>query len=83
MGWQSVTDSRLVEAMQDRFDVLITIDRGFEFQQNLRKLVFGLVIVHVARNKVEFYREIAEALREAVTEAGPGRVIHVWHSSWP
>jgi hypothetical protein len=36
----------------------VTIDRGFEHQQNLKALRFGLVIVHFAKNKVEFYRPI-------------------------
>jgi hypothetical protein len=43
-AWRQVRDHRLVDANQGKFDVLVTIDRGFEFQHNLSKLSFGIVI---------------------------------------
>jgi hypothetical protein len=48
------------------FDVLITIDRGFEFEHNLEKITFGIVIVHVPRNRIDYDRPIfAELLAAA------------------
>ncbi|HEY6343192.1 MAG TPA: hypothetical protein VIY49_16980 [Bryobacteraceae bacterium] len=44
-AWRQIRDHRLVDAIQGKFDVLVTIDRGFEFQHNLSKLSFGIVIV--------------------------------------
>lgn len=35
-------------------DVFVTADRGFGHEHNLEELPFGIVIVHVARNKVAF-----------------------------
>jgi hypothetical protein len=63
--------------VQEQFDVFVTIDGGFEHEHNLRKLSFGIVIVHVARNKVEYYRELAAELLEAVASVKPGEVVHV------
>lgn len=63
--------------IQDRFDVLVTIDQGFEHQQNLKALRFGLVIVHIAKNKVEFYRPIFGRMESAVARIKPGEVIHI------
>jgi hypothetical protein len=31
----------------------VTIDKGFEHEHNLKKLSFGIVIVHVPRNRME------------------------------
>jgi hypothetical protein len=31
---------------------MVTIDQGFEHEHNLKKLSFGIVIVHVARNRM-------------------------------
>ena len=56
---ESPISSLLLSLVQDRFDVLVTIDQGLEFEHNLKKLRFGLVIVHVPKNKVEFYRPVA------------------------
>ena len=78
LGWHRLEDHLLVSLLQDRFDVLLTIDRGFEHQQNLKALRFGLVIVHVAKNKVEFYRPIFGQIQTAVARVQPGEVLHVY-----
>lgn len=36
MGWDRLTDGALLTSAQGLFDVLLTIDRGLEFQQNLK-----------------------------------------------
>ena len=77
LNWHQLKDNQLVELLQDRFDVLVTIDQGFEHQQNLNKLRFGLLIIHVERNKVDFYRPLFEQMRSALSELDSGQVIHV------
>jgi hypothetical protein len=37
---------------QKEFDVLLTIDSGMEFQQNIPSFQIGLVIVHVPKNQL-------------------------------
>ena len=76
-NWQSTADNRLVELAQGRFNVLLTLDRGFEFQHNLTKLSFGIVIVHAKRNRREDYAPLGDALRQAVQSVRPGQVVHV------
>lgn len=61
-----MNDNALVALLQDRFDVLETIDQGFEYQQNLKTLRFGLLIIHVARNKVEFCRPLFGQMQAAI-----------------
>jgi hypothetical protein len=72
---QSVKDNVLVRLLQ--CDVFITADRGFEHQHNLSLLRFGIVVVHVERNKVLYYRPIYPDLRQAVAEIRPCQVFHV------
>jgi hypothetical protein len=76
-AWRQIRDHRLVEAIQGKFDVLVTIDRGFEFQHNISKLTFGIVIVHVRRNRMEYYRPLFPELSAAIAAIRPGQVIHV------
>ena len=70
-------DNLLVVQVQDRFDVVVTIDRGFEYEHNLKNLRFGVVIVQVPKNKLDFYRSLRSQLREAVEQVKPGFVVHV------
>jgi len=78
LNWHKLADHVLLSRVQEEFDVLVTIDRGFEYQHNLKKLSVGIVIVHVARNKVESYRALAAQIQEAVGRARPGEVVHVF-----
>ena len=77
VNWQSIADSQLVQLAQRSFDVLLTLDRGFEFQHNLKKLTFGIVIIHATRNRKEDYQPLAEALGRAIETVQPGQVTHV------
>ena len=77
LGWQRLKDNALVELLQDRFDVLVTADQGFEHQKNLKTIRFGLLIIHVPRNKVEFYRPLFGQMQAAIMQLKPGEVIHI------
>jgi len=69
---QHLKDHALVKQLE--CDVLITADRGFEHEHNLKVLAF--VIVHVTRNKVTFYRSLFPQLLEAIAATRPGDVVH-------
>ena len=77
LGWHHLKDHVLLPRVQEQFDVLVTIDGGFEHEHNLKKLSLGIVIVHVSKNKLEFYRPLEPRLRDAVAAVRPGQVLHV------
>lgn len=75
LGWQHLKDNVLVKQLE--CDVFVTADCGFEHQHNLKSLSFGIVVVHVERNKIGFYRPLFPQLRSAVATVRPGQVVHV------
>jgi hypothetical protein len=75
--WRNLPDNQLIALIQGRFDVFVTIDRGFEFEHNLKKLTFGIVIAHVPKNRLEYYRPLFADLVAAVENVGAGEVKHV------
>jgi hypothetical protein len=52
--------------------------QGFEHEHDLRSLAFGIVIVHVARNKINFYRPLFPQWLNAVATIKAGEVVHVY-----
>ena len=76
-GWDTLEDGPLLTAAQKEFDVLVTIDGGIEFQQNLSKFQIGVVIAHVPKNQIAHYRVIQKELLAAIEKATHGQVIHV------
>ena len=75
LGWQHLKDNVLVTQLD--CDVFVTADRGFEHEHNLKSLSFGIVIVHVARNKIDFYRPLFPQLLNAIATVRAGQVVHV------
>ncbi len=76
-GWSALEDGPLLTVAQQEFDVLLTIDRNLEFQQNLAKLRIGVVVVHVPKNQMPHYHAIQKEMLLAVEKARPGEAIHV------
>ena len=76
-GWDSLEDGPLLALAQKEFDVLVTIDGGLEYQQNLAKFQIGVVVVHVPKNQLAHYRAIQTELLSAIEKARPGEAIHV------
>jgi hypothetical protein len=75
LGWQHLKDHVLLKQLE--CDVLVTADRGFEHEHDLKSLSFGIVIVHVSRNKITFYRPLYPQLLTAVATIRRGQVVHV------
>jgi hypothetical protein len=80
MGWGGITNGKLMALAQGLFDVFITLDRNLEYQQNLRKLNLGIVVVSVPDNKIASYRPLFPELRRAAEIIQPGEVIHIAHA---
>lgn len=68
-------------AKQLECDVFVTADRGFEHEHDLKSLSFGILIVHVARNKITFYRPLFPQLLQAAATIRAGEVAHVYGPS--
>ncbi len=48
-GWQSLTNSELLEAAEAAgFEVLVTTDQGLRFQQNLAKRIIRILVLKTA-----------------------------------
>jgi hypothetical protein len=77
MGWDKLTDGELLALAQGSFNVFLTIDKSLEFQQNLKKLSLGVIVVHVRKNQMPYYRAIQQDLLDAMQRIAPGRIIHV------
>jgi hypothetical protein len=43
-GWDALDDGRLLALAQKGFDVVLTIDGGLEFQQNLSRFQIGVIV---------------------------------------
>ncbi len=77
LGWTGRRDHALIPQIQDRFDVFLTIDKGFEFEHNLEKLSFGIIILEAANNQMRSYEMLLERLVQQIQVAVPGHVVRI------
>lgn len=77
MGWCGITNGKLLALAQGLFDVFVTLDKNLEYQQNLRLLKFGIVVVGVPDNKLVSYRPLFPELLRTSEVIGPGEVIRI------
>ncbi len=77
-GWAGVKNGGLLQLAGEVFDVLLTVDRNLEYQQNFSGLALAVVVIHAASNDVEVLRPLMPAVLEAIPKAKPGVVTHVY-----
>jgi hypothetical protein len=78
MGWEELNNGDLLRSAESSaFDVLLTIDRGIRYQQNLtgRKIA---VVVLTGATKWSRVRLHGERISAAVSAAAPGSYAEVF-----
>ncbi len=77
LGWAGQRDHILIPQIQARFDVFLTIDKGFEFEHNLEQLSFGIIVVETVNNQMLSYERLLEELVRQIRTVASGRVVRV------
>ena len=64
----------LSRAEQLAFDVLITVDQGFAYQQSVAGRNISVVVIFVRSNQIEDVEPHASACLQALSAIGPGTI---------
>jgi len=76
-GWTGVKNSDLLRRMRGDYDVLVTMDRGVEFQHNIPALPYGVVLVRAASNRMQHLRPLVPTILDAIATTKPGQLQRV------
>lgn len=76
-GWAGVKNGALLERAAKEFDVLLTVDRNLEYQQNFAGVALAVIVVDIPSNDIDVLRPFMPAVREAIEKAKPGTITHV------
>lgn len=77
MGWAGKKNGLLLSLAETEFDVLITMDQGFEHQQNLMDRRIALLLLVAASNQLEDLAPLIESALTALHGIQPGSVVRV------
>ena len=67
----------LALAEQAGYDVLLTVDQGIQYQQQLKNRRIALIVVHATSNKIEALLPHVPTCLEVLRSIRPGEVVRV------
>jgi hypothetical protein len=73
MGWESISNGKLLTLAQAEFDVFATIDKNLSFQQHLPKYAIAVILIHCKSNRVEDLLPLLPDLLDAIPKAPRGQ----------
>jgi hypothetical protein len=76
-GWAGVKNGELLRLAAAAFDLMITVDRNFEYQQSFDELSLAVIVVHAPSNDIAVLRPLMPAVVAAIAQARAGVVTHV------
>jgi Domain of unknown function (DUF5615) len=73
-GWAGITNGELLRRMEGQYDVLITMDRGIEFQQNLTTVAVSVLLVRASSNRMTHLQPLVPAILDALAALKAGQL---------
>ena len=77
MGWGSLDNGELLDAMSNQFDTLITVDRRLPQQQRLANRPFAVVVLRAKSNRLSDLLPLVPDLLTVLGGTQPGSVTEV------
>lgn len=76
-GWAGLTNGRLLDAIESRFDVFVTMDKGIRHQQRVAGRSFAVVVLRARGNDIDTLLPLVPALLAAISAVRPGEIVAV------
>ena len=77
MGWAGIKNGALLQVANGQFDVLLTVDQGIEYQNNLAGLSIGIVVMVAPSNDIDDLRPLLPDVARALASVQPGETMRV------
>lgn len=77
MGWAGKSNGELLRLAAAQFDILLTVDRGIQYQQNLLGSRIGVVAMAASSNDLDALRPLVPQVLQAIPGIRPGQFLRV------
>jgi hypothetical protein len=78
MGWSGIENGELLAlAAKEGFDVLLTNDRGLEYEQNPALLPIGVIVLLIRSNVIESIRPLLPNVHRVLQSIRRGELVKV------
>ena len=77
MGWSGKKNGELLKLAEEVFEVLVTVDKSIQYQQNFTNRQLILVTLIVAHNQISYLLPMIPRVLKELQVATSGQVINV------
>ena len=78
MGWKGRINGELLTLARDEFDVIITLDKSMENQQNLTEDDVGLMVIRAGTDDINVLRTLIPQMLERLKTIRRGEVVRIF-----
>jgi hypothetical protein len=75
--WAGVKNGELLQLAARQFDLLLTVDRNLEYQQNFAGLALAVIVLHAPSNDIAVLRPLMPAVLAAISASKPGKLTRI------
>jgi predicted nuclease of predicted toxin-antitoxin system len=76
-GFAGKTNGELLALAEAGFDVFVTLDKGFAYQQNLTGRKIAILLIAAKSARLADLLPHAQACRDAITTIKPGEIVRI------
>ena len=76
-GWTGIKNGELLQKASTEFDVFITMDKGFLYQQNLEKIQIGIVLLIGESNRYAHLAPLIPQVNTVLKTLKKGKIVSV------
>ncbi len=74
MGWAGLKNGKLLtKAVENKFDILLTIDKNINYQQNISKYNISLIVLNVNDSNIETIADFIPNFNAQIKKIEKGR----------
>ncbi len=77
IGWSGKQNGALLLLAEKEFDVLVTVDQGIEYEQNLASRKIALLVLTMRSDQIEDLTPIIPSAVAALRGIQPGQIVRV------
>ncbi len=75
MGWSGIRNGQLLRLAETEFDVFVTTDHSLRFQQHIKELDIGVIVLESVSNDIEDLKPLAPDVLRSLGRILPGQII--------
>jgi hypothetical protein len=74
-GFKGLKNGRLLQAASGNYDVLLTVDQGIQFQQNLATFSLAVIVLRAPRSTLAMLKPLMPKVLQVLSMIKPGELV--------